>query len=58
MSEMFFRCESLSSFPDISKWNTDNVSDMSDMFRRCKDSVLDNLNLDKFDYGDYSLIAG
>ena len=36
MSEMFDRCESLSSLPDISKWNTSNVTNMSFMFYRCK----------------------
>jgi len=25
MSEMFYGCSSLSSFPDISKWNTNNI---------------------------------
>jgi len=29
MSWMFFECKSLSSLPDISKWNTNNVTDMS-----------------------------
>ena len=26
----------LLSLPDISKWNTQNVTDMSDMFRHCQ----------------------
>ena len=29
MSYMFSNCRSLSSLPDISKWNTNNVTDMS-----------------------------
>jgi len=29
---MFYGCKSLSSFPDISKWNTNNVINMSHMF--------------------------
>ena len=29
---MFYNCRSLISLPDISKWNTDNVIDISDMF--------------------------
>ena len=29
MSEMFYNCLSLSSLPNISKWNTNNVEDMS-----------------------------
>ena len=32
---MFYKCSSLSSLPDISKWNTSNVTDMSDMFSEC-----------------------
>ena len=32
---MFFGCSSLSSLPDISKLNTNNVTDMSYMFHRC-----------------------
>ena len=32
MSWLFLNCESLSSLPDISKWNTSNVNNMSDMF--------------------------
>ena len=29
---MFYNCSSLSSLPDISKWNTNNVEEMSEMF--------------------------
>ena len=32
---MFSNCSSLLSFPDISKWKTDNVADMSFMFSNC-----------------------
>jgi len=32
---MFYECLSLSSLPDISKWNTNNVIDMKDMFDGC-----------------------
>ena len=32
MSYMFCGCKSLISLPDISKWNTSNVTDMSGMF--------------------------
>ena len=35
MIEMFFEFYSLSSLPDISKWNTSNVPDMGDMFYCC-----------------------
>ena len=34
--ELFSECESLKSLPDISKWNTKNVIDMSSMFYNCK----------------------
>ena len=33
---MFCNCESLCSLPDISKWNTNNVIDMSWMFYDCE----------------------
>ena len=36
MSYMFSECESLSSLPDISKWDTSNVNDMMCMFYGCK----------------------
>jgi len=32
---MFYRCLSLSSLPDISKWNTNKVTIMNDMFDGC-----------------------
>ena len=35
MSCMFHGCSSLSSLPDISNWNTDNVTDISCMFYGC-----------------------
>ena len=33
---MFYSCNSLNSLPDISKWNTNNVNNMSYMFSYCK----------------------
>ena len=36
MSSMFYRCIQLSSLPDISKWNTNNVTDMNFMFNGCE----------------------
>ena len=33
---MFEGCSSLESLPDISKWNTNNVTDMSRMFKGCE----------------------
>ena len=41
MSRIFFRCYSLSSLPDISKWITNNVNDMSYLFYEC--SLLSSL---------------
>ena len=35
MSCMFDGCNSLTSLPDISNWNTNNVTDMSGIFCRC-----------------------
>jgi len=35
MSYMFYICTSLSSLPDIYKWNTNNVTNMSYMFENC-----------------------
>lgn len=32
---MFYNCTSLNSLSDISKWNTNNVTDMSYMFKGC-----------------------
>ena len=32
---MFYCCKSLNSLPDISKWDTSNVKDMSNMFSGC-----------------------
>ena len=36
---MFNNCTKLSSLPDISKWNTSNVNDMSCMFDGCKSDL-------------------
>ena len=36
MSCMFYYCSSLKSLPDISKWDTKNVIDISYMFYECK----------------------
>ena len=57
MSYMFSRCSSLSSLPDISKWNTSNVTDMSGMFVGCSSlsslpdiSKLDTSNVTNMGY--------
>ena len=42
MRGMFYECLALSSLPDISKWNTSNVtniSNMLDMFYGCNKSL-------------------
>ena len=36
MNHMFSSCSSLQSLPDISKWNTEKVTDMSYMFESCR----------------------
>ena len=36
MNNMFDYCKSLISLPDISKWNTQNVTDMNSIFDYCK----------------------
>ena len=35
MSGIFQECKSLISIPDISKWDTKNVNDMSYLFSKC-----------------------
>ena len=35
MSYMFYSCKKLNNLPDISKWDTGNVTDKSDMFYGC-----------------------
>ena len=35
MNGMFFGCSTLSSLPDISIWDTNNVTDMNHMFYGC-----------------------
>ena len=35
MYGLFYECSSLKSLPDISKWNTNNVTDMSCLFYKC-----------------------
>ena len=40
MSYMFSGCSSLSSLPDISKWNTNNVTTMTSMFDGCSSLLI------------------
>ena len=36
MKYMFYNCESLSSLPDISKWNVSKVTKFHGMFHGCR----------------------
>ena len=45
MSYIFQNCSSLSSLPDISKWNTNNVANMENMFYGCSSELNNPLNL-------------
>ena len=40
MSHMFNSCKELISIPDISKWNINEVNDMSGMFCECSKLLL------------------
>ena len=35
MQSLFELCQSLKKLPDISKWNTDKVDDISNLFSEC-----------------------
>ena len=48
MNCIFHHCKSLSSLPDISKWNTNKITNMSDMFNGCK-SLLSLPDISKWD---------
>ena len=51
---MFYGCTSLISLPDLTKWNTSNVIDMSNMFYRCISLIslpdISKWNTSKFKY--------
>ena len=36
MNSMFRQCSSLLNLPDISKWNIENVIDISEIFKECE----------------------
>ena len=48
MNHMFDGCSSLSSLPDISKWNTNNDTDMSFMFSGCSNTIFSKFIKIKF----------
>ena len=39
MSPIFQRCSSLISLPDISKWNTNNIDNVSEIFFGCSSLI-------------------
>ena len=43
MNSMFSGCSSLSSLPDISKWNTNKVTNMSYMFRKSPNIIFSKI---------------
>ena len=40
MSYLFCNCKSLNNIPDISKWDTKNVTKMSNMFYGCNKNII------------------
>ena len=48
MNSMFSECKSLISLPDLSKWNTSNVTDMKAMFWECN-SLISLPDISKWD---------
>ena len=57
MSDMFNGCSSLSSLPDLSKWNTSNVTDMSSMFEGCR-SLSSLPDISKWDFSNVTDMRG
>ena len=47
MKNMFSFCSSVADFPDISKWNINNVKEKEGMFYQCKNYVNISENLIK-----------
>ena len=47
VSYMFYKCSSLTSLSDISKWNTSNVTNMNHMFSQCS-SLISLPNISKW----------
>ena len=57
MDGLFFNCHSLLTLPDISKWNTLNVTDMSYMFYNCK-AISSLPNISKWDIQNVTNMCG
>ena len=55
MSFMFQECKKLISFPDISKWNTSKVIDMSNMLNSCK-SLISLPDISKWNTSDIKIM--
>ena len=45
---LFYNCSSLLSLPDISKWNTNKVTNMGDMFYGCPNIIFSKAIKEKF----------
>ncbi len=52
MSHMFYKCSSLLSLPDISKWNTSNVTNIFNIFSECS-SLLSLLDISKWNTNNF-----
>ena len=48
MSYMLDGCSSLLNLPDISKWNTNNVTDMYSMFSGCLNIIISKIITEQF----------
>ena len=46
---MFYGCSSLTSLPDISKWNTNNANYISGMFYECLNIIFSKIIKSKFE---------
>ena len=61
---MFSHCELLASLPDISKWNTNNVEDITNMFDNCllllyipnlQIAIFDDTISENFEFEEYEI---
>jgi len=57
MNNMFYNCKSLFSLPNISKWNIENVNDLSFLFCKCS-SLLDLPDISKWNTKNVTDIHG
>ena len=48
MDNIFNKCSKLESLPDISKWNTNNATNMSNMFYGCLNIIISKMITKKF----------